>query len=226
VKKEACDDEIQGHPTSPTSGARRATPPFTILHPPSSILVFASPILVSAPHRLRPGRQVPRGHVRPAAARALRPQPLLQRRGVGPAARAGDGVAAGGALGSPLRACDGRQGGQPGDKSVPRGLSHERGEQDRLNNPQRYTRSQYLLNAPPGHVFDVIANGYGAMYSYGERVSPEDRWAVTAYVRVLQQAKLAGTGRPAAMPTTLPGTGGTTRRPAAGLPPGETKRVQ
>jgi mono/diheme cytochrome c family protein len=77
-------------------------------------------------------------------------------------------------------------------------------EQDRVTNPHRYARSQYLLNAPPGHVYDVIANGYGAMYSYGERVSAEDRWAVAAYVRVLQQAKLSGTGRPTTMPS---GTG-------------------
>jgi mono/diheme cytochrome c family protein len=99
-------------------------------------------------------------------------------------------------------------------------------EQDKATNPQRYARSQYLLNAPPGHVYDVITNGYGAMYSYGERVPPEDRWAVAAYVRVLQQAKLSAIGRPARMPTTLPGTGGSTRPPAAELPPGETKRQQ
>ena len=99
-------------------------------------------------------------------------------------------------------------------------------EQDKVTNPQRYARSQHLLNAPPGHVYDVITNGYGAMYSYGERVPPEDRWAVAAYVRVLQQAKQSAAGRPARMPTTLPGTGNTTRPPAAELPPGETKRVQ
>ena len=75
-------------------------------------------------------------------------------------------------------------------------------------------------------MYEVITNGYGAMYSYGERVSPEDRWAVAAYVRVLQLAKRLGTGRPTRMPTTLPAIGDTPRPPAAELPPGETKRVQ
>jgi REP element-mobilizing transposase RayT/mono/diheme cytochrome c family protein len=43
-----------------------------------------------------------------------------------------------------------------------------------------------LRNAPIGHFFDVITNGYGVMYSYGTRVEPEDRWAIAAYIRALQ----------------------------------------
>ena len=43
-----------------------------------------------------------------------------------------------------------------------------------------------LRNAPVGHFFDVMTNGFGAMYSYGSRVSPEDRWRVAAYIRALQ----------------------------------------
>ncbi len=43
-----------------------------------------------------------------------------------------------------------------------------------------------LRNAPVGHFFDVISNGYGAMYSYGDRIQPEDRWAIIAYIRALQ----------------------------------------
>ncbi len=46
-----------------------------------------------------------------------------------------------------------------------------------------------LRNAPAGHIFDVITNGYGVMYSYASRIPIEDRWAVVAYVRVLQQAR-------------------------------------
>jgi mono/diheme cytochrome c family protein len=45
---------------------------------------------------------------------------------------------------------------------------------------------QRLRAAPPGHFFDVITNGYGVMYSYASRVSPEDRWAIAAYIRALQ----------------------------------------
>ena len=43
-----------------------------------------------------------------------------------------------------------------------------------------------LRNAPIGHFYDVITNGYGVMYSYASRVDPEDRWAIAAYIRALQ----------------------------------------
>lgn len=39
-----------------------------------------------------------------------------------------------------------------------------------------------------GHFYNVISNGYGAMFNYAERVAPNDRWAVAAYIRVLQQS--------------------------------------
>ena len=48
-----------------------------------------------------------------------------------------------------------------------------------------------LVKAPAGHFFDVITNGYGAMYSYAARVSPEDRWAIVAYIRALQLSQHA-----------------------------------
>ena len=41
------------------------------------------------------------------------------------------------------------------------------------------------------HFFDVITNGYGAMYSYAARVPPKDRWAVVAYIRALQLSRRA-----------------------------------
>ena len=43
-----------------------------------------------------------------------------------------------------------------------------------------------LRNAPIGHFYDVITNGYGVMYSYATRVEPADRWAIAAYIRALQ----------------------------------------
>jgi mono/diheme cytochrome c family protein len=46
-----------------------------------------------------------------------------------------------------------------------------------------------LRDAPVGHFFDVITNGYGVMYSYAARVQPADRWAIAAYIRVLQHAR-------------------------------------
>lgn len=46
--------------------------------------------------------------------------------------------------------------------------------------------SERLRQAPLGHFYDVITNGYGVMYSYAQRVEPQDRWAIAAYVRALQ----------------------------------------
>jgi mono/diheme cytochrome c family protein len=46
-----------------------------------------------------------------------------------------------------------------------------------------------LRNAPAGHIYDVITNGYGVMYSYASRIPIEDRWAIVAYVRVLQKTR-------------------------------------
>jgi mono/diheme cytochrome c family protein len=43
-----------------------------------------------------------------------------------------------------------------------------------------------LLAAPASHFFDVITDGYGAMYPYTDRVDPHDRWAIIAYIRALQ----------------------------------------
>ncbi len=43
-----------------------------------------------------------------------------------------------------------------------------------------------LRNAPVGHFFDVITNGFGKMNSYAYQVQPADRWAIIAYIRALQ----------------------------------------
>ena len=50
---------------------------------------------------------------------------------------------------------------------------------------------QRLRDAPVGHFFDVITNGYGVMYPYASRVSPDDRWAIAAYIRALQLSQHA-----------------------------------
>jgi mono/diheme cytochrome c family protein len=51
--------------------------------------------------------------------------------------------------------------------------------------------SDRLRNAPVGHFYDVITNGYGVMYSYASRVEPDDRWAIAAYIRALQLSQHA-----------------------------------
>lgn len=43
-----------------------------------------------------------------------------------------------------------------------------------------------LRNAPVGHFFDVITNGYGKMNSYASQIPVADRWAIVAYIRTLQ----------------------------------------
>jgi mono/diheme cytochrome c family protein len=48
-----------------------------------------------------------------------------------------------------------------------------------------------LRAAPAQHLFDVVTNGYGVMYSYADRVAPADRWAIVAYIRALQLARHA-----------------------------------
>lgn len=43
-----------------------------------------------------------------------------------------------------------------------------------------------LRQAPVGHYFDAITNGWGVMPSYATQIPAEDRWAIIAYVRALQ----------------------------------------
>ncbi len=50
---------------------------------------------------------------------------------------------------------------------------------------------QRLREAPVDYYYDVITNGYGAMYSFATRVPPRDRWAITAYIRALQMSQNA-----------------------------------
>jgi cytochrome c553 len=54
-----------------------------------------------------------------------------------------------------------------------------------LRQPPSYHDAR-LRNAPVGHFFDVMTNGYGAMYSYASRVPVDDRWRIAAYIRALQ----------------------------------------
>ena len=46
--------------------------------------------------------------------------------------------------------------------------------------------SERLRDAPVGHFFEVIDHGYGAMYPFGSRIAPAERWAIVAYIRALQ----------------------------------------
>ena len=48
-----------------------------------------------------------------------------------------------------------------------------------------------LRQAPNGYFYDVMTNGFGAMFSYSERITPADRWAIIAYIRALQLSRNA-----------------------------------
>ncbi|MCO5099600.1 MAG: cytochrome c [Burkholderiaceae bacterium] len=48
-----------------------------------------------------------------------------------------------------------------------------------------------LREAPDRHFFDVVTNGHGIMYSYADRVTPQDRWAIVAWIRTLQLSQHA-----------------------------------
>jgi mono/diheme cytochrome c family protein len=51
--------------------------------------------------------------------------------------------------------------------------------------------SARLEAAPLGHFFQVISNGYGAMPDYASQITPEDRWAIVAYIKALQLSQKA-----------------------------------
>src|SRR5262249_5093014 len=56
--------------------------------------------------------------------------------------------------------------------------------------PPNYHQDR-LRDAPVGHFFDVITNGFGAMPDYAAQTRPEDRWAIAAYIRALQLSQHA-----------------------------------
>lgn len=64
-----------------------------------------------------------------------------------------------------------------------RGMVVQRG----FKQPQSFHQDR-LRAAADGYFFDVMTNGFGAMFDYSARISPEDRWAITAHIRVLQRA--------------------------------------
>ena len=48
-----------------------------------------------------------------------------------------------------------------------------------------------LREAPQGYIFNTITNGFGVMPSYATQIPVADRWAIVAYVRVLQLSQNA-----------------------------------
>ena len=75
--------------------------------------------------------------------------------------------------------CHGLQGDGQGMVTL-RGMKH----------PPSYHQDR-LRNEPNGYLYDVITNGFGAMNGYSAQLTPQDRWAIVAYVRALQVSRNA-----------------------------------
>jgi mono/diheme cytochrome c family protein len=56
--------------------------------------------------------------------------------------------------------------------------------------PPSYSETR-LRTAPVGYFFDVMTNGFGAMQDYSAQITPQDRWAIAAYIRALQLSQNA-----------------------------------
>ena len=74
-----------------------------------------------------------------------------------------------------------------------KGILFQRG-----NVPTASFHQEKVVNYPDGQIFDVITNGQGLMAGYRWPIPPADRWAIIAYVRQLEQKRLASTAAAAA----------------------------
>ena len=72
-----------------------------------------------------------------------------------------------------------------------------------------------LRQAPVGHFFDAITNGWGAMPSYAPQIPVQDRWAIVAYIRALQLSQQ----NPNAQPVPVPGASPAPSPGTAPVPP-------
>jgi len=59
-----------------------------------------------------------------------------------------------------------------------------------MKHPPSY-HIERLRDAPVGYFYDVVTNGFGVMPDYAEQIPPPDRWAIVAYIRVLQLSRNA-----------------------------------
>jgi mono/diheme cytochrome c family protein len=65
-----------------------------------------------------------------------------------------------------------------------------------------------LRQAPVGHFFDAVTNGWGVMPSYAPQIPTQDRWAIIAYIRALQLSQQSQTNQKGQAPA------GSTNTPA------------
>lgn len=84
-----------------------------------------------------------------------------------------------------------------------------------------------LRQAPVGHFFDVMTNGWGAMPSYAAQIPVPDRWAIVAYIRALQlsqnpQGTSATSNTNTATAQPAPGKSPASKQPTSQPPRAET----
>jgi mono/diheme cytochrome c family protein len=92
-----------------------------------------------------------------------------------------------------------------------RGILFQRG-----NVPTATFHQEKVLKYPDGQIFDVITNGVGLMSGYRWPITPADRWAIVAYVRVMQRERQArAAAAPASADATAAKPATTTAAPAA-----------
>jgi mono/diheme cytochrome c family protein len=78
--------------------------------------------------------------------------------------------------------------------------------------PTASFHQEKILKYTDGQIFDVITNGQGLMSGYKWPIPPADRWAIIAYVRLLQREQVARAAAAAASRETS-GAGATPDKP-------------
>ena len=58
-----------------------------------------------------------------------------------------------------------------------------------LKRPPATYHTDRLRKMPVGYFYDVMTSGHGIMFSMANRVEPDDRWAIVAYIRALQMSQ-------------------------------------
>ncbi len=72
------------------------------------------------------------------------------------------------------------------------GLVSKRAKELATNGEATWTEAKNLhhpdvIVQPVGRVFDTITNGRSTMGPYGQRIKPEDRWAIVLYIKAMQE---------------------------------------
>jgi len=73
-----------------------------------------------------------------------------------------------------------------------------------------------LRQAPVGHFFDAMTNGWGAMPAYASQIPVEVRWKIIAYIRALQLSQMPSAPKAQATPAPNAKPGGPNTKATGG----------